>query len=66
MARELVAGKYKLIRLLGRGGMGEVHEATHLSTGRRVAVKLLTFVQTTGDDDPNRLKEVTTRFYREA
>lgn len=66
MARELVAGKYKLVRLLGRGGMGEVHEATHLATGRRVAVKLLTFVQTTGDDDPNRLKEVTTRFYREA
>ncbi len=66
MAREMVAGKYKLLRLLGRGGMGEVHEATHLSTGRRVAVKLLTFVASTGDDDPNRMTEVTTRFYREA
>ncbi len=33
--------KYALLRLLGRGGMGEVYEADHLGTGRRVAVKLI-------------------------
>jgi hypothetical protein len=33
--------KYALLRLLGKGGMGEVYEAEHLGTGRRVAVKLI-------------------------
>ncbi len=32
---------YALGKLLGRGGMGEVYEAEHLGTGRRVAVKLI-------------------------
>lgn len=37
----LVAGKYKLTRLLGRGGMGAVWEGTHQSLGTRVAVKFI-------------------------
>jgi eukaryotic-like serine/threonine-protein kinase len=37
----LLAGKYRLIRLLGAGGMGKVHEAINTWTGRRVAVKEL-------------------------
>jgi len=37
----VLEGKYQLGRLLGAGGMGSVHEAVHLGTGRRVAVKLI-------------------------
>ncbi|HEY4106404.1 MAG TPA: serine/threonine-protein kinase [Polyangiaceae bacterium] len=37
----LIAGKYRLTRLLGRGGMGTVWEATHTSLGTRVAVKFI-------------------------
>src|SRR5436305_14741999 len=39
-APDLVTG-YKLLELVGKGGMGEVHRATQLSLERRVAVKLL-------------------------
>src|SRR3954471_17448434 len=32
---------YRLEKLVGKGGMGEVHQAVQLSLGRTVAVKLL-------------------------
>jgi serine/threonine protein kinase len=38
---ELVADKYKLTRMLGRGGMGSVWEGVHTSLGTRVAVKFI-------------------------
>src|SRR5690606_36317927 len=37
----LVAGKYRLTRLLGRGGMGSVWEGVHASLGNRVACKFI-------------------------
>lgn len=36
-----VQTKYRIIRLLGRGGMGSVYEAEHLRMKRRVAIKTI-------------------------
>jgi len=52
-------GQYRIIRLLGRGGMGEVYEAEHRVLERRYALKLLP------DDFASRLEAVR-RFEREA
>jgi serine/threonine-protein kinase len=35
-------GTYRVIRLIGRGGMGEVYEVEHTTLGKRYALKLIT------------------------
>ncbi len=37
----LLAGKYRLVRLLGDGGMGAVYEARHEALGSNFAIKIL-------------------------
>ncbi|MFO0935203.1 MAG: bifunctional serine/threonine-protein kinase/formylglycine-generating enzyme family protein [Gemmataceae bacterium] len=39
--KDLILGSYKLIDLLGEGGMGRVFRAKHLRLGRDVALKLI-------------------------
>jgi serine/threonine protein kinase len=36
-----IAGKYRVVRLLGSGGMGSVYEAENVTIGKRVALKFL-------------------------
>ncbi len=38
---QVISGKYKLLRLLGDGGMGSVYEALHEMLGTHVAIKVL-------------------------
>ncbi|PSM31647.1 serine/threonine-protein kinase [Haliangium sp. UPWRP_2] len=37
----ILASRYRIVRLLGRGGMGAVYRAQHIHTGERVALKVL-------------------------
>lgn len=52
-------GDYRILRELGRGGMGIVYEAEQISLGRRVALKILPFAPLM---DPRQLQ----RFQNEA
>ena len=49
-------GDFKLVRQIGRGGMGIVYEATQLSLGRRVAVKVLSLAAAMDEKHLQRFK----------
>jgi serine/threonine protein kinase/Tfp pilus assembly protein PilF len=52
-----VLGDYRLLREVGRGGMGIVYEAEQISLGRRVALKVLPFA---GALDPRQIQRFRT------
>jgi tRNA A-37 threonylcarbamoyl transferase component Bud32 len=54
-----IAERYRIIRLLGSGGMGNVYLAEHMSIGKEVAIKTLNL-------DYARRKTLRERFLREA
>ena len=56
---EIVGGKYRIARLLAKGGMGVVYEAQHTVVRRRFAIKLLR-------RDLAERRDILTRFQREA
>jgi eukaryotic-like serine/threonine-protein kinase len=57
--RGLVAGKYEVVKLIGRGGMGSVWEGRHSSLGTHVAIKFI-------DQEYIGSREAQSRFATEA
>ena len=62
-AREL--GSYRLVGLIGRGGMGEVWHATHRMLARPAAIKLIK-PEILGGSSDNTTASIIRRFHREA
>jgi len=56
---QIIDGKYKVVRLVGEGGMGTVYEGENSRIGRRVAIKVL-------HSQVASLPEFVERFEREA
>jgi serine/threonine protein kinase len=51
-----ILGDFRIVREIGRGGMGVVYEAEQLSIGRRVALKVLPFAAMLDRQQLNRFK----------
>jgi serine/threonine-protein kinase len=58
MPAEATVGRYQVLSLLGKGGMGAVYKARHVGTGAEVALKVLTV-------EGSELTEARARFERE-
>jgi serine/threonine protein kinase len=56
---QVVGGKWRIVRLIGRGGMGAVYEGQNTAIGKRVALKFI-------DPDYAGQPEIISRFQREA
>src|SRR5579864_8461150 len=61
----VVSGKYQLVRLLGRGSMGEVWVAHHRTLGEHLALKLLT-LDPSSEEEMEDLRTAAARFQFEA
>jgi serine/threonine protein kinase len=59
MEGQLIGGRYRVIRLLGKGGMGSVWLAEHITLKNEVAIKLI-------DSELGQLGQQRARFVREA
>ena len=56
---EIIGKKYRLSKLIGKGGMGFVYEAVNVQLEKRVAIKVLL-------PESSKIDQVTERFKREA
>ena len=56
LTKDLKIGKFKVVRRLGRGGMGAVYEAFDTSLHRRVAIKTLLAQELAGEDSRRRFE----------
>ena len=61
-SQDLQFGRFKVLRTLGRGGMGQVYLAEDPVIGRKVAIKIVSADPGLANDD---LKELHARFERE-
>src|SRR5687767_15096821 len=60
-AGDVIDGKYRVVRVLGRGGMGIVVEAIHLRLGASVAIKVLAGRSDRGDGSTGKPFEALVR-----